>query len=490
MNKTIGSVVAVILAATTASCSSEDDERSAVDRDQAPIEAAWTTKLDVLGQPASKDGVSLVLAHGKGKSIDAVAVDSKTGKQLWKQPWSPGAVVTGYQLIPRVFESRSGRAMAVFSVPPKNLKANSMDMWKLPITVRDLRTGEEIHRIDKTYQSTPLTACDDEVDACFDHSTKGGQRINLDQGTVGDDPNGAPGEGRSISSQGLYSSGDRPGEEIGVRRDGKTLWSTPIEDLMGKDVSTDTGWNVAHDEDADRYVAGMVAFPKETLEKAQAGKDYTYDFGWDRLVAFDGKTGKKLWQKPGAEFDCLGIKYESPEVRCVRAGTVNYTQKNDKKQSINKPAVTVEGFDPKTGETRWSMEVATKSAQSVIFGETNVVAGGDVVLIPSRQGPQVVDMESGEKAKAAAADVFTCESEPESFDYGMNFYINEKPITERRGTGLYKPCTANGKDAKTFTAPAIRDTDSDADNNFHVIATKDGLSGFKIADEDGDEEDD
>ncbi len=480
MRRTIGGFAAIVVALTTAACDSETketkDEPRSVERVQTPVKADWTLDLDVVSQPRVADGVALTLVRDGG-GLEAVAVDAATGERLWSAPWSPGDVPPGYTLEPAVFETSDGRAVTAFSVPPKDLAATSPDMWVLPVTVRDLRTGKQLHRTEPLDLSTPLIPCADGKDACFTERPDGGRRLDLATGRVGKDSEGAPSRARSIGDGGIFSTNDRPGEQVGVVRDGEVVWSKPVDEVMGAPVTTDTGWEIDHDADADRYVALMVRFDPVQLKRARSGRPYTIDADTAYLAGIDGASGRNLWTERGAVQDCLGIETDAPRVRCKEKG-VRVFDASGTAQRVDDAAVTVEGFDPADGSTTWSVEVAPAAAEDVVLDRNQPIAKADTALVATADGPRVVDLRTGEQSAAAADDVFTCAGTAERVTYRMKYFIDGRPVTKRSGEARYRPCTPGGGEAKSFTAPAIRDAGEPAGKGRYVLATGDGLQGF------------
>lgn len=493
-------VVSTVLLAALAGCSGDDpsgtepssdpgsqdqtagtETEAPVVRDDAVAEPAWTVELDVLGQPQVEDGVAVVLTRTPARGIEVVAVDAQTGERLWSRPWSPGDIPTGYGLEPLVARSAADRPVVVFSVPPRDLSAAADDAWIRPVAVVDLRSGEELARTAPLDLLTPLSRCADDVDVCFvERDGAGGQRLDLERGQVAADPAGTPAGARTIGADGLFATSDRPGEEIGVARDGKVLWSTPVEELMGETVSSDTGWTIEHDPEADRYVGWMrAAIPPDQRERAEAGKAFSYDAGILRLVAFSGPDGTVLWRRDGAEQSCLGLDTDTPTVRCVWTGTAAYDAEGTL-TALRDGSGTVEGFDPRTGETTWSLEIAEDAVEDAFDDRDQKVAGDRTVLVDTDDGPLVVDVATGATAPADADDVFTCSSDTVIFDYAVPYVINGEPVSRRYAGHLFRPCGADGTDRDAYTVAAVRDSAQDAGEGVHVLAGEGTLSGFDL----------
>ncbi len=483
-------VVALLL--TAAACSSDDSgadtggsngkgQSATVDRDSTSVEPTWSLDLHPVTQPVVKDGVALVLTRAPGRSLKLVAADVSTGKRLWSRDWSPGGIPPGYSVEPVALRSASGKAVTVFSQPPRELAATSEDMWRLPLVVVDLATGKELHRTKPLELLTPPEECADHKDACFDLlGSKGGLRLDLDTGQLKPDPAGTPAGARNIGDAGLFSTSDRPGEKIGVARDGKTLWSRPIAEVMGPTVSSDNGWQFAYDEKADRYVGWMrAAPPPEAEEKGKASKVFTQDIGLLRLVAFDGTDGKVAWSRKGAKHTCLGIDTETPRVRCVLKGALVYSDKGEVTK-VRGGAATVEGFDAETGKTTWSLPVAADAVADLITDRDQKVADGATALVQANQGPRVVDLATGETAEPTDDEVFVCASQNTSFDYAMPYFSDGEPITRRYGGQLLRPCSTDGTAAPAYTVASLTDAGEAAGKGRKVLASSDGLLGFEV----------
>lgn len=455
-------------------------------RDDAALEPDWQADLDVIGQPEVAEGVAVVLVKAPKKRIAIVAVDVSTGEQLWTKPWSPGGVPPGFGVAAETFTSASGRALTVFSDPgsdsPSPEEAEAATRFFESIVVADLRTGEEVHRLEPTRISTPLSPCSDEKDACFDgYGDDGGLRIDLDSGKISTAAADAPPKARNIGDQGLFATDDRPGEQIGVYRDGATLWSTPLADVMGPGVSSDGGWEFGHDETTDRYIGYMrQPPPKDIQERARAGKGYSIDAGGQTLVALDGKTGTVLWKKEDATTSCVGLDTESDAgVRCVVGGTITYPGDGEK-GTIADPTTSVEGFDPETGETTWTVALSPAAAESVVFSSSAHLSDGRTLVLDTVGGAKLVAVRDGTSRKVSATAVFACEGETIELAYAVPFIVNGDSNDDRYGGAPVTPCLADDAPAPSFTASSVRDGGQDAGEGVYVLATDGGLVGYTV----------
>ena len=221
------------------------------------------------------------------------------------------------------------------------------------------------------------------------------------------------------------------------------------------------------------------AIPDEARKRAFTGRAFTSDIGVLRLVAFDGTDGRVAWSRKGAEHSCLGIDTDMPRVRCAFKGVVTYSAAADVTK-VRGGAATVEGFDPETGKTTWSVSVAANAVADLIGDRDQRVARGATALVETEQGPRVVDLATGETSVPGDDEVFVCASESTSFVYAMPYFIDDQPVTQRHGGPLYQPCTADGADAPAYTAAALTDAGEPAAKGRAVLASSEGLLGFKV----------
>ena len=255
-----------------------------------------------------------------------------------------------------------------------------------------------------------------------------------------------------------------------MARDGKTLWSKPIGQVMGATVSSDTGWSFQHDEKADRYVGWMrAALPAESRELAQAGQGFSYDLDVLRLASINGTDGTVEWLRKGAEHSCLGMNTDAPTVRCVFEGVVTYSAEGELTDVKDGSAV-VEGFDPETGKTTWTLPIAPDAVADAVDDRDQKVAGDKTILVETDDGPRVVDVATGKTAAPAADEVFACASENTIFRYATPFFSDNKPVTRRYGGPLLRPCTADGSNAPAYTVAAVKDGGQEAGEGRYVVA--------------------
>lgn len=480
----IGGLTLAMLLTLTACTGDDDTPDDPTERDTTVAEPAWTLDLDVFTNPVAADGVAVVLVRDDDR-LEIVAVDAETGEQLWSHPWSPGGVPTGFELRPSLHEGSDGASVAVFATPADHPELEAA--WATPIVGVDLRTGEELWRTEPVIFSTPIDHCADGLDACYDPQNGATQRIDVTDGSTSDAGEGADEQARNIADGGLFSTDDRPGEELGVRRDGATLWSTDIAELLGVEgITTDNGWNFIHTDDPDMFV-GSMSLPLGEEREALLSSGRPLDIGADEsvMVAFEGDTGTVLWREENVTISCLGgairVDDEQPRLRCRPGGTYHYDAEATREDEMDDPSLTVEGFDPMSGETTWSIELPTDAAADILLNKADrPISDGVTVVLPSDDGPRLVVVETGKTRATDETDVFACHGETQTIEYYLARRTSNGESYSRYGADLLTPCHADGSAADAFSVAAVAEAGADAGKGHHVIAREGRLEGYLV----------
>ena len=113
------------MAVALAGCTTDSggDRRSATRRSgeskaAAVIKPSWTTKIPAVGQPVMAGQVAVVIAKARKDELDIVGLSASTGKEIWRHPYSPGDVATGYGLHPSWSSHPKGRSTSSSSARP------------------------------------------------------------------------------------------------------------------------------------------------------------------------------------------------------------------------------------------------------------------------------------------------------------------------------------------------------------------------------------
>jgi len=500
--KTLGGMVALLLVLTacTGGGNSEPTTQDAtpkasetpesLKRDTSPAEPAWTVDLDVIGQPAVVGTVAVVISRESGKRLAINGIDTATGTKTWSHPFSPNDVVPGISLIPRTTRTAAGEERVVFFLAPDKPGTDERDLYT-PIVSVDPVTGDIDQRSEPIQATEAASACDDGTDVCVNGAEVGADaysnlRLDLEKGTLREGEDGAPKDARLIGSAGLFSTNDRPGEKLGVRRDGKTLWSTSLDTVFGKGFTSDNGWAFAHETGPDRYT-GSVGAPNDTVTVGDDDETpFVYELSKQKLISFSGKDGTVAWSRDGADpcfkptdfDDEQAVEVIEHPVRCLVSGTLSVVDNVTTTEGVT---MTLEGYDPTTGETVWSHRVADAAA-TAYYDETPrvLIRDGATVVTTLDDGPSLVDTATGRTAPVGDA-TFLCQTGTVDFDYVTPWTLDGKKVFGRHGTGLLSSCGADGSPvAGGPTVAAVRDGGIAVDDSTYVLSSDDGVVGYRI----------
>lgn len=495
--KTFGGMVGLLLlltACTGGGDNKADVKTKALTRDDRVEKPVWTADVDPLGQPMvlgdAKTGFTVVvIAKESGGRLKIVGVDNESGKQLWSHPLSPNHVVPGIALIPRTTETAAGEKRVVFYLAPNKPSKSDEDDLTTPLVAVDPRTGKIERKSPKIYAAEAPDSCEDDTDVCMKGALEGEReysnlRVDLESGKVSRVKEGAPKDARLIGADGLFSSGDRPGEKLGVYRKGKTLWSTSVDTLFGPGRTSDGGWAFTHEEGPDRYTG----FLGQRNGKAAGTADapYVYDLGKQTLTSFNGADGSILWQKQGADRCFEPTDFDDEQkvdvidhpVRCAMSGTFTVI---DDKRTVQDVAMTIEGYDPETGKTTWSHKMpAAAAADYQMMSPRVLIRGGHTIVATLAKGPVLIDVATGKFVKTTG-QTFMCQTDAVEHEYVTPWIYEGRSKHTRRGTGLAFPCSADGKAVESgMTVAALKEGAVKVDDSSYVIASDAGLVGYDI----------
>lgn len=229
------------------------------------VRPAWTTKLDVIGQPEIAGPVAVVIARTGRQQTELVALNLDDGHERWRRPISPGSLSSYYAFEPDVVRTASGQDRVIVRGVNRTLLGGYS---YTPLAVVDPRSGRVVHESGSMSSNEPVAECADGRDLCgVGWAGRAYQpfRWNVSTGNIAPLPGVA--DARSLGG-GMFSTADRPGEEIFVLRDGKPAWRTPVADLFGARATSDRAWQFDR-FDADGVLAGSIgrAFPSKVLER-------------------------------------------------------------------------------------------------------------------------------------------------------------------------------------------------------------------------------
>lgn len=352
------------LALLLAACSSggDDDEAGTTTTttaagDQAGI--AWTREdLQPVTAPIVVDGTAIVLVADDG-AMQVVALDPATGETRWSAEASPGAAPPGIAVS---IMAVGDDGIAFFRPAGDDLIAE--------LVVADAATGDVRWSSDALEFGSHPKPCEDGEGICAEADLgRGGQLVRfLGEGAVR--PESFPTGARSLGN-GLLDLGERDPELLAGYQEGAVRWRTPLADVFGEGFSSDRGWNFATYDDV---IVGAVG------QDVPLDLPVVVDFGAYVTAALGREDGRPRWRDVGSSFTCFGklelqmdgggthedaADYLPWPVRCRVVGTTTY-ESLDSEGEPDITSMTIEGFDPATGDTTWSLE-----ADPAILSETS-----------------------------------------------------------------------------------------------------------------------
>lgn len=502
MKNSLGVCIAVLVVLSGCTDSGQEDRSSVrtemdVDRDVTVVKPAWTLEdLEPIGQPVVVDGadtpVAVVIAKETNRRLKIVGVDTESGKQLWSHPFSPNQALPGYSVTPSTSETEDGQERVVFHLAAKEPLSAEPDDFLTPVVSVDPATGDIEAESEPVISSQAPTSCEDGTDVCLQGNLDGGEtkfnlRFDLDGGGIEEVDEGAPRNARLIGDGGLFSTDDRPGEELGVQREREVLWKKSLEDIAGEGYSTDGGWAFIRESRPDRYT-GFVGDSQGGSTTSQASfvsEKNVVDLSRSVMMSFNGSDGKVLWVRKGVEM-CFQLMHGDDEetvsvnehpFRCTVDGKVTYDDgKTD--PEIEGLSSSIEGYRPESGKTTWSHRLSTAAAKAKLEPvHAGVISRTrDRIVVDLREGLAIVDVANG-KVAPATGPTFMCQKEPDWFPYAQP----SGGVFERYGSGLLYACTPDGKEADSgVTVAALTEGAVKATDTSYVLASEDGLVGYRI----------
>jgi hypothetical protein len=480
---------------TPAAADDEGTDGAEVATDDPVLEELWARPdLALVAGPVRADDEIAVGYVTDGDRLHLVGIEAATGDERWRQEASPGEVVTGIAVVPRVVDDH-----------PVYLRPDPAGNLFARLVVADPATGEDRLVSDPMlFTSQPGECADDRRSVCVNARSSSDEwpsrpmQLDLDGDGALTERERLTDAGRTrpIGAQGLVDlrEGDTP--YLAVFEDGRVRWRAPVTELFGDEgYTTDAGWGFHYDEPTERYV-GSVGF--HPTEEASA---VVWDLSRFRMVAFDRGTGELRWRTDAVQPLCsynLDVPTDEAEqrraagetthylpvpVRCHLTGTVSFP-KDGEGGDPEGVAVTVQGFDPETGETTWEIPVADEARGDLAFvpGEGTdrpVVRGsGTEVVVPASDGPVVVDLASGTQRPPGDDETFWCQQPEQRFDYREPYYFDGEPRHERRGGVTYAPCDVDGRAVADPPAGQLPNGVATPVGDRFLISTPDGLRAF------------
>jgi hypothetical protein len=210
------------------------------DRAEAAGQEWATTGVRPIGQPIAVGGVAVGYLQ-RDKHVYARGIRPNDGDILWEREVTPSKQTYGVEIVPFGFGGD------VFFLEP--LPGSPLGDLAARLVVVDAATGRVRHSSPPALFRTTPERCFGDTAVCVMAIPAVGQdarpyRLDLKTGDYAPYAvTGVPEYARDIGERGLIDLGVRPGEEIGLLRDGALRWHRPLTDAFPADFSTTYGWS-------------------------------------------------------------------------------------------------------------------------------------------------------------------------------------------------------------------------------------------------------
>jgi hypothetical protein len=446
-----------------------------------PIVQVWQTKLHGFGSAVSV-GKTTVLLTTKAHRLYLTGLASASGREIWSQEMSPGDVPGG---MPVGFTVVAGHV--AYLRPWATLGTGALGAQ---LVVADAATGRELVATGSySFVSTP-DECDDRPDAICAHVLQAGldTAMVLPPGSrdfVFDPVESHAAAHRSIGSDGLSDLLVRNPEQIAVIRKGKIVWKHRLSDIFEDDRSTDFGWD---------------------FEKTNKSGLFVGSVGWDALrrmtgvmtiplpaasitAGFRSSDGAALWKDLGSQLHCgdtLAIPMpagsDTPDypVRCRYSGSVTVTRGGSEQPVTTDLFVTIERFDPVTGKTIWSAPVgdAPSLLNAASEGAQPAQLDDHSVVVATRHGSVVLDLNNGRTRATTSTDVAWCRSGP-TVKYHIAQFYDGVAYWDRLGDQLATPCNASGGPARYQPTATPSSGSTEVAGRLTVVVGPDTVTAYR-----------
>jgi hypothetical protein len=424
----------------------------------------WVRDAKPVGQPLAIGGVA-VGEVVENRNLFVVGIDPVTGNELWRTSASPGEVVPGVAVTP----VRAGDRVAFFRRDPVgNLYAR--------LVVADARTGDAVASTGSLLFGSPPEECPDSDDVCALSRTGYDKpyqthRLKISTGRYVAEQTGLPPRARRIGTAGLVDFGQRDPEIIGLVRQGKLRWRTPLRDAFpAAGFSTDNGWNWQLYPNEKVYAGSVHGKRTGTYGKT----DVVISLAAAATAGLSEENGAVLWSDAGSSVTCTG---KTAPARCRSKGTLIISPKLER--TFTGLDVTVEGFDVRTGRTTWSVPVG--AAEGLVGAETAAPnAGATEIIVRTAAGPVLLDLNTGKQRTPATDEIFWCETHLD-FEYREPYFGKGGVPTYQRAGNRAVTCNAVGDPANGSPTVAATTATGAHVGPYAVVATEAGFVGYSVA---------
>lgn len=311
----------------------------------------WATDEPTLGPPVIAGNAAIAYV-GSASRLELVAWSLDDGSELWRHEARPGFAPTGFRITPAAVDVAAGGVAAFLTVGPTQQDGSAYHA----VAIVDVATG----LLGLAGLGAPVVPdrrpepCEDGISFCFE----GRDPQTLEAGTYRVD---------AVTGLVDWTASSTGGFEIGaglrITRGGDLVledqtWTSSYDAVFGPGYSTAFGWHwVADDETG--YLIGSAGRFGDGSEFADP------DLTSDITVGLDPESGRVVWKQRSVNTGCAAAD-DHADVWCrVLDGRWDVASDPADPTFVDL-TVAVEGFDPATGETRWS--VVVDDPQAAMWG--------------------------------------------------------------------------------------------------------------------------
>jgi outer membrane protein assembly factor BamB len=507
--KTLGTL-ALVTALLCAGCSgdAEEDDPSEADpsgpRAAQPAEAPrplsieeipagepklrWRLAMRSFGQPVVVDGTMLVVVAARGDELDIRGLDVATGTQKWSRPFSPGNETQSPFIAAQSFATDTGAAYAVFQDPGQGVGPASS--YRMPFLAVEVATGEIRARTRPLVASWPAVPCDDDLDVCLADADAEDPyakiRWDLTSFRLHPEPDHLPRLAGEIASGGFYAGGEDFARPTYLGRHDNShdrLWQRKVDAIVGERWAFD-GAQAEYFEDAGLLLLGTQKMPTAAEERRyDQGRRVRLDESARRLIALSAADGTPMWTHDGADLGCRAFTSDELPVRCaVRGRSVHDATWTE--TDYRQVDVTIEGFDPSTGDSTWSQALSRrasvetmKAAGSPASSNRSLVDDQDFRVVPTADGPRMLSLVDGSSVALDHSARVLCSDPMLDFEYAAD--VND--FFGRDRGDIRRVCTPDEELASgSPTAAGLFQGAEDTGGGAFVLATEAHVSVYDV----------
>jgi hypothetical protein len=426
---------------------------------------AWiNTDRHPIGQLTAIDSTMVGLVVHDSELL-VVGIDPTTGHELWHRPATPGAVTPG--VVVHIAKVGANKVAYFRPVAHPNFAAQ--------LVVADARSGRDLAVSPPAWFTAYPFACMNDQDACVLSADPSigkvhAFRLEVTTGKYLVDSPDLPLNARLLDEPGMIDLGDRPGNTLGWLRDGKLQWSVPVSAAFPPGFSSDNGWTWHLFTEQHVVVGSVYGRPLAISPR------YVLDLERAATAGLSEETGEVRWRDLGSSLQCHLGKYEYP-VRCRQRGIGAWQHGHP--ASFDGVDVTVEGYDPVTGATTWSVPMGP--AVSLADSSVSIpIAGPTETVVDRPAGPIVLDYATGNVTPLRDGATFWCMTAAQ-YELALGYRTQDgKQRHDRPGGDLAAICDAWGN-----RSDALPSLDATMAAGAHVgsrivVATPNGYIGYLV----------